>query len=112
MEKMDKHLLDVIVHKKCLSENHQRQIYHLFNKLDDIGVFHNDANICNYMLKGNRIYLIDYGYAKDIDNKLIKQYNTDKLNTKLMLAGFMLKLQELNFPIQTCTYFLNKMIVI
>ena len=50
------------------------------------------------MLKGKKIYLIDYGFAKEINSKLIKKLKTDTPNIKIMLLGFILKLKELNCP--------------
>lgn len=96
MEVMDKHLYDLIVEKKgYLNYKYQKQIIELFKKLDNAKVFHGDSNILNYMLKGDRIYLIDYGLSEIIDEKLIKKLGTDKPNIRIMTLGLILKLKEL-----------------
>jgi tRNA A-37 threonylcarbamoyl transferase component Bud32 len=73
MEKMDEHLLDRIKEKKACVKSQQLRILDIFKKLDEVSVFHNDANLSNYMLKGDTIYLIDYGFAKEITPKLKKK---------------------------------------
>ena len=75
MERMDRHLLDVLLTNMSLSESQQRGIVRLFNRLDDAGVFHGDSNLLNYMLRGKKIYLIDYGMSKLIDDNFIKKVN-------------------------------------
>ena len=95
MERMDRHLLDVILSQRNLTEYQQRGIVRLFNRLDDAGVFHGDSNLLNYMLRGKRIYLIDYGMSKLIDDKFIKKVKTSRPNITLMALGFILKLKEL-----------------
>ncbi len=95
MERMDRHLLDVILSNQCLSESQQRGLVRLFNRLDDAGVFHGDSNLLNYMLRGKRIYLIDYGMSKMIDDNFIKKVKTSRPNITLMALGFILKLKEL-----------------
>lgn len=99
MEKMDGHLIDLIAKQKgILHKYQQKRIVEIFSTLDKIGVFHNDANICNYMMKGKEIYIIDFGFAKEITTRLAKQLGTDRPNMKLMLLGFILKLKEMNIP--------------
>lgn len=95
MEKMDHHLIDNISN---FSKNDQIRILEIFKKLDEAKVFHNDANLSNYMVKNNKIYLIDYGFSKKINNNLIKSLETNSPNYKLMLIGFILKLKELKCP--------------
>lgn len=100
MDKMDKHLVDVIREQNgILTEMQQRQIINIFKKLDEIKIFHGDSNILNYMCKGQLIYMIDYGMSKYIDEKLIRKLGTDKPNYELMTIGFILKLKELK-----CSY--------
>ena len=97
MEKMDTHLIDIIKKNKGhLSRMYQIQIIELFQKLDTIGVFHADSNILNYMLKNKKIYLIDYGFAKEINSKLTRKLGTETPNLKFMTLGLVLKLKELN----------------
>ena len=99
MEKMEGHLHDLILKQKgVLHKAQQHRIIEIFETLDNIGIFHNDANICNYMLKNGQIYIIDFGFAKEITPRLIKQIGTNKPNIKLMTIGFILKLKEMNVP--------------
>ena len=48
------------------------------------------------MLKNKKIYVIDFGFAKEINNRLIKKLGTDTPNIKIMTLGLILKLKELN----------------
>lgn len=99
MEKMDCHLHEVIDKQKgVLHKYQQKRIIEIFKTLDKIGVFHNDANIYNYMLKGKEIYIIDFGFSKEITPRLVTQLKTNKPNMKLMLLGFVLKLKEMKLP--------------
>lgn len=79
-----------------LSKKQQERILEIFNKLDKAGVYHNDANLTNYMIKNNKIYLIDYGLSKEITKKLCKSLNTDRPNYTFMSIGFVLKLKKFN----------------
>lgn len=104
MEKLDCHLYDSIVKTKRLSRVHQERILSIYELLDNAGVFHNDANLSNYMLKNGEVYIIDFGMAREITPKLIKKLGTDKPNQKLMLLGFILKIKELGFPLKNFKY--------
>ena len=97
MEKMDKHLLDVILEQKGeLTKFQQKQIIFIFRELDKAGVFHGDVNLLNYMVKNDKIYIIDFGTAKEITTSLIKQLGTSKPNFIIMTLGFILKLKQHN----------------
>ena len=48
------------------------------------------------MLKDNNIYIIDFGFSKEINSKLIRKLGTDSPNLRIMTLGFILKLKELN----------------
>ena len=99
MDIMDRHLLDAMRDQKgTLRKYQQKRILEIFRILDDIGVFHGDANLANYMLQGRQIYLIDFGFAKAIDDRLCKKLGTSTPNADLMLLGFVLKLKELECP--------------
>lgn len=99
MEKMDTHLVDLMKKQKGnLLKYQQLEIIDIFKKLDNIGVFHGDSNILNYMLKDKKIYLIDYGFAKEITPKLCKKLGTNSPNIKIMTLGLILKLKELKCP--------------
>ena len=99
MEKMNQHLLDIMKKQKGnLTRNQQYEIINIFKKLDEVGVFHGDANILNYMTKNKQIYIIDFGYSKPITPKLIKKLGTDTPNIDIMTLGLILKLKELKCP--------------
>jgi len=106
MEKMDSHLLDII-NKVGLNKTRQLRLLYIFQVLDNEGVFHDDANLSNYMIKDDEIYIIDFGYAKPIDEKLIKKLATDKPNYTLMTIGFILKLKEYKIPKSSYRYLIN-----
>jgi tRNA A-37 threonylcarbamoyl transferase component Bud32 len=96
MEKMDCHLVQLIqANNGVLTEGFQDQLLRLFKKLDKLKVFHGDANVLNYMVYNNKIFIIDFGFAKPIDAQLIKKLGTDKPNMELMLLGFVLKLKDM-----------------
>lgn len=107
MDVMDCHLIDLITKQKGkLLKYQQKRILEIFRTLDEIKVFHGDANPANYMLKGKDIYLIDYGLAKPIDKKLEKKLKTSTPNMTLMLIGFILKLKGVNCPPSSYKYLL------
>lgn len=105
MEKMDCHFYEIIEKAKGnITKKQQERLYEIFTKLDKAGVFHNDANICNYMLKNKQIYLIDYGFSKEITPKLKKTLQTETPNARLMLIGLVLKLKEMKLPEKSYKY--------
>jgi len=108
MEKMDEHLFDVMK-RQCgnLTDEQQKQILDIFIKLDEACVFHGDSNILNYMLKNNKIYIIDFGMSKMIDDKFKKKLKEDKPNFTLMNLGFILKLKELKCPTTAYRYLIK-----
>ena len=96
MEKLDKNLFDIIKkHDGEIPETIQRKIIKLIKKMDETGIFHGDPNPANFMMKGNNIYMIDFGFARKIDDKLIRKYETNKPNQKFMILGLILKLKEI-----------------
>jgi serine/threonine protein kinase len=99
MEKMDKHLTDVMQKQEGnLTLQQQKQIIKIFNNLDNAKVFHADSNILNYMYSGKKLYIIDFGMSSHIDEKLIKKHKTETPNIEMMNLGFILKLKQLNCP--------------
>jgi tRNA A-37 threonylcarbamoyl transferase component Bud32 len=108
MEKMDKHLIDLINQQEgCLSKQQQKQIISIYKKLDKAGVFHGDANLLNYMYKNNKLYIIDFGMAKEITTALIKKLGTETPNIQIMTLGLALKLREMKCPPQSYEYIIN-----
>ena len=99
MEKMDHHLFDEIKKKNgLLSESRQNELIRIFKMLDKAKVFHADANILNYMIRGDKLYIIDFGMSKEINPKLVDQLKTSTPNYEMMLLGFILKLKDMNCP--------------
>ena len=99
MEKMDYHLTDELTgNNGLLSVSRQKELIDIFNKLDKAQVFHGDANLLNYMVKNNKLYIIDFGMSKEITPALEKKLETTKPNYQLMLLGFILKLKDMNCP--------------
>lgn len=99
MEKMDKHLVDIMkTQNGNIKESQQKQIIKLYKKMDTAGVFHGDSNLMNYMLRKGQIYMIDFGMAKEINSSLIKTLKTSTPNMDIMTLGIILKLKELGCP--------------
>ena len=108
MEKMDKHLYDKMKEQNGnITEIQQKQIIKIFKLLDKAKVFHGDSNILNYMFKGKKLYIIDFGMSELIDEKLIKKLGIDTPNLTLMNLGFILKLKELSCPSSSYSYLLT-----
>lgn len=108
MEKMDCHLLDVIKKQKGnMTRTQQERIIDIFTKLDECKIFHGDSNLTNYMLKDNIIYIIDYGFSKEVNSNFIKKIGTSNPNMDIMLLGFILKLKELNCLTSSYKYLLK-----
>ena len=99
MEKLDKTLLESIIDKNGkITKVVQEAILDIILELDKCGIFHGDPNPLNFMFdKKGKLYIIDFGYAKHIDEKLKKKLNTSQPNRVYMLPGIILKLREL-FP--------------
>lgn len=108
MEKMDRHLYDVMNESNGnISEKYQEQILCIFNKLDECKVFHGDSNILNYMIKNDKVYIIDFGMSKEIDKNFKKKIKEDKPNYTLMNLGLIIKLKELKCPDTSYSYLIK-----
>jgi predicted Ser/Thr protein kinase len=101
MEKMDEHLLDVIQLQGTLTQHQQLRILEIFKVLDNIGIFHSNPDINNYMIKNNKIYIIDFGSAVEINSKLIK---TNTPNTQIMTIELINTLNKLKIPSSSWKY--------
>ena len=96
MDKLDRNLFDIVKkHNGEIPTHVQRKIIRVISKMDETGVFHGDPNPANFMIKGQSMYMIDYGFARDIDQKLIRKYQTTAPNKKFMILGLILKLKEI-----------------
>lgn len=106
MEKMDRHLIHDM-NNINLSKAEQERIIEIFQQLDEAHVLQGDANIYNLMVKDDKIYLIDYGFAKEITPALCKKLKTTHPNYHLMTIGFVIKLKELSAPEKSYRYLLR-----
>lgn len=97
MDKLDKHLVDV-TQEKHISEKHQKQLLKLYKKMDELEIFHGDANPLNYMTKGQKLYVIDFGMSKPITKSLCNKLNTYYPNSDIMTLGMILKFKSMNYP--------------
>ena len=108
MEKMNSHLYDHMKKQNGdLSKTQQKQIIKIYKGLDDAKVFHADSNILNYMYKNKKLYIIDFGMSKEIDDKLIKKLGTETPNIDIMTLGFVLKLKEFKCPETSYSYLIK-----
>lgn len=105
MEQMDGHLWDIVKKQDGLSIAQQKQILHLYKKLDKAGVFHGDINPLNFMLKGKRLFVIDYGKARHITSGLVKKLGTNTPNQSLMTLGLVLKLKDMGLGKESYEHF-------
>lgn len=110
MEMMDCHLVEILGKNKArLSRSYQYQILDIFEKLDEVKVFHGDSNILNYMIKNGRVYIIDFGFSREINDRLVKKLGTSTPNTNIMTLGLILKLKELNCDPFSWKYLIKKL---
>ena len=56
------------------------------------------------MIKDNKIYIIDFGSATEINTKLIKLLGTNTPNTKIMTLELINTLIKLNLPSSSWKY--------
>ena len=104
MERMDCHLLDEINKHGLLSEKRQKELVKILQTMDKLKIFHGDANVLNYMIKNDRLYVIDFGLAKEMTSKLESTTGTSTPNLKLMILTFIIKLKESNAKKQSYAY--------
>jgi len=104
MDRLDRHLVDVMRKQGGLSVHHQKQIIGIYRKLDSVGVFHGDANLMNYMLKGRTLYIIDYGMAREITPSLVSKLGTSTPNINIMTLGLVLKLRSMGYGSSSYEY--------
>lgn len=110
MDKLDHHLIDIISkNNNTLSISYQKKLVDIYKKLDSIGIFHGDANLLNYMVKGRKLYIIDYGMAREITPQLVSKLGTTTPNLNIMTLGFILKLRSMGFEISSYEYLLTQL---
>ena len=73
MERMDKTLPELIkAQHGVLTKAQQLRIIELLERIGEAGIYHGDPNPLNFMTDMNgQLQLIDFGFAKKIDKKLI-----------------------------------------
>lgn len=106
MDKLDKHLVDV-QGEKIISREHQKQLIQLYDKLDVEGIFHGDANPLNYMIKGKKLFVIDFGMSKKITPQLERKFNTSRPNVRIMTLGMILKFKKMGYPETSYEYLIG-----
>jgi len=97
MEVLDKTLYDILQEQGGqLTLSQQMNLIEIFQQLDKIGVFQMDPGILNFMTSrgSNRIYIIDYGMAKLVDERVKYKYGPTP-NMKYMPLGLILKIREI-----------------
>ena len=104
MEKMDSHLLDRITSQGFVTKEQQKQIIGIYLKLDKAKVLHGDANLLNYMYRKDKLYIIDFGMAKEITVALARKLGTSTPNIQIMTLGLALKLRDMGFPKSSYDY--------
>ena len=99
MDKLDVSLFELLKETKGkLSEELQQNIIDIVYVLDKIKIFHADPNPGNFMIKKgkrDKMYIIDFGFSRDIDSKVVRKYGTEKVNQKFMIVGLLLKIKEI-----------------
>lgn len=95
MELLDTNLYDCFCEQEGqLTSEQQREVIRLFDKLDRCKVFHGDPNPLNFMKKGSKWYIIDFGMAKPITDKVRIRYG-DTPNKRYMSLGFLLQFRSI-----------------
>ena len=108
MEKMDKHLVDIMkLQNGDLTQKQQLDIIKIYQTLDKAKVFHGDSNILNYMYKNKKLYIIDFGMSSPINENLVKKLKTETPNFTIMTLGMIIKLKELKCPEHSYKYLLK-----
>ncbi len=108
MEKLDVNLYDCFCKQHGeLTISQQKAVVKLFRRLDECGIFHGDPNPLNIMKKRGKWYMIDYGFAKPINERIRFRYGPTP-NLKYMTLGFLIQLTTIK-PDTSLTY-IRKMV--
>lgn len=96
MDVMEENLFDVFRRQKgTLTTAQQKEVLTLFETLDQIGIFHQDPNLLNFMYKKKKLYIIDFGMAKKITETLQRRHGPTP-NMSMMPLGFYLKAKSIS----------------
>lgn len=94
MDKMEENLFDILQKNKGkISAKIQQEMIVLFRKLDEERIFHADPNPLNFMFKNGRMYMIDFGFAKDFEERSVRSLETETPNMDYMPLGFLIKIK-------------------
>ena len=78
MDKLEYRLTDLARSKEqnmALTRAQQEGVIDCAEKLDSLGILHNDGNALNLMVdEDGKVFYIDFGFSKRIDKKLLKKY--------------------------------------
>ena len=108
MEKLEETIVDFMRRmypeegsKKPLSVAHQHRIIEICEKLDQANVVQNDGNPLNLMMtKEGEIMVIDFGFAKNIDKKVLKKRGPEpNINLTLWHMHRQLKFYKIMGPL-------------
>lgn len=95
MEKLDTNLYDCFCKQGGeLTVSQQKEVVKLFRQLDECGIFHGDPNPLNFMKKKGQWYIIDFGFAKPINERVRFRYGQTP-NLKYMTLGFLIQLTSI-----------------
>jgi tRNA A-37 threonylcarbamoyl transferase component Bud32 len=111
MEKMDNNLMDLIKNQGTITKKQQKDIIKLYKTLDKAKVFHRDVNLLNYMYRDEKLYLIDFGMAKEITSSIKNSLGTDKPNMQIMPLVLALKIRDIGLPVSAYDYILKYLTV-
>lgn len=94
MEKMDDALVVSIKKEKYILEKYQKQLITIFSKLDKLKIFYGDCNINNYMIKKDKLYIIDFGYSEKLDKR---KHRHSQPNKYFMIKSIIGKLDSFGY---------------
>jgi predicted Ser/Thr protein kinase len=109
MEVMDELLIDKMKRNdKTLDKKDQKRIIKIFETLDTLKILHNDPNLLNFMIKKNKIYIIDFGCSKKIDSKVVKKGGKHP-NIYYGISGIIRELKRNKADEESYKYLLKKL---
>lgn len=67
LDRLDRTMLEYGLDKEKLEDSFQKKLISRCIQMDAIGLHHNDSNVRNVMLKGEDVFIIDFGRSKTFD---------------------------------------------
>jgi tRNA A-37 threonylcarbamoyl transferase component Bud32 len=77
MDAMDETLMDRILRDRRHVDDHIVAAKELLLKLHSLGIYHGDAHPRNFMYKGDKLFLVDFGEARFIKPNTLKYAKND-----------------------------------